>query len=155
GCGMRDLDTYERADGAVRAGVAERDFVASLRALLEITKAVRSGADVESVLDGIARVIAETLGFETVVLNVYRPEWDDFHVSTVHGSDAVREALLGSVYDWGSWTPLLDTRFSRAGAYFIPNDAFDWSQDVGDRFVPSSAPAVDGPDAWHPSDELF
>jgi diguanylate cyclase (GGDEF)-like protein len=137
------------------AGVAARDFASSLRSLLEITKAVRSGADVDSVVDAIARVVGETLGFQTVVLNVYRPEWDDFYVATVHGNDPVRDALLGSVYEWSSWTPLLDERFARAGAYFIPNDAFDWSQDVGNRFVPTGAPAVAGPDGWHPNDELF
>jgi diguanylate cyclase (GGDEF)-like protein len=152
---MSDHDTQPGASSALSTGVAARDVVSSLRSLLEITRAVRTGADVGSVLDGIARVIAETLGFETVVLNVYRPAWDDFHVATVHGNEAVREALLGSVYDWGSWTPLLDSRFSRGGAYFIPNDCFDWSQDVGDRFVPADAPCDDGPDAWHPNDELF
>ncbi|HSC50344.1 MAG TPA: sensor domain-containing diguanylate cyclase [Gaiellaceae bacterium] len=152
---MSNDHTHHNARGASSTGVAARDVVSSLRSLLEITKAVRTGADVDSVLDGIARVIGETLGFETVVLNVYRPEWDDFHVATVHGSEAVREALLGSVYDWGSWTPLLDPRFLRAGAYFIPNDDFDWSQDVGNRFVPADAPCGDGPDAWHPNDELF
>jgi diguanylate cyclase (GGDEF)-like protein len=137
------------------AGLEARDFASSLRSLLEITKAVRSGADVDSVVDAIARVVGETLGFQTVVLNVYRPEWDDFYVATVHGNDSVRDALLGSVYDWGSWTPLLDDRFARAGAYFIPNDAFDWSQDVGNRFVPAGEPAVAGPEGWHPNDELF
>ena len=137
------------------AGVAARDFASSLRSLLEIAKAVRSGADVDSVLDAIARVVGETLGFQTVVLNVYRPEWDDFYVATVHGNDPVRDALLGSVYEWSSWTPLLDERFARAGVYFIPNDAFDWSQDVGKRFVPAGEPAVAGPEGWHPNDELF
>jgi diguanylate cyclase (GGDEF)-like protein len=152
---MTEPITHDGVDRAPRAGVTARDFVASLRSLLEITKSVRSGADVDSVLDAIARVVGETLGFETVVLNVYRPEWDDFYVATVHGGEAVREALLGSVYDWASWRPLLDPRFSRAGAYFIPNDAFDWSQHLGDRFVPAEEPAADGPDAWHPNDELF
>jgi diguanylate cyclase (GGDEF)-like protein len=144
-------DARTRAAGHVEA----RDLASSLHSLLEITRAVRSGADVSSVVDAIARVVAETLGYGTVVLNVYRPEWDDFYVETVYGSDDVREALLGSVYDWDSWKPLLDPKFLRAGAYFIPNDAFDWSNDVGERFVPSDAPTVDGPDGWHPNDELF
>ena len=152
---MRHPQAHDSAGRDARAGVTARDFVSSLHSLLEIVKAVRSGADVDSVLDAIARVVAETLGFRTVVLNVYRPEWDDFSVTTVHGSDAVRQALLGSVYDWDSWTPLLVPRFTRAGAYFIPNDAFDWSQDLGDRFVPAEGPVHDGPDAWHPNDELF
>src|SRR5580765_4332448 len=88
---MSNDDTHSGASSASSTGVAARDVVSSLRSLLGITKAVRTGADVGSVLDGIARVIAETLGFDTVVLNVYRPEWDDFHVATVHGSAAVRD----------------------------------------------------------------
>jgi diguanylate cyclase (GGDEF)-like protein len=152
---MTDTSAFTRDARAPTAGVAARDFAASLHSLLEITRTVRSGADVGSVLDATARVLSETLGFGTVVLNVYRPEWDDFHVANVHGSDAVREALLGSVYDWASWTPLLDPRFLRAGAYFIPNDAFDWSEHAGTRFVPAGKPTVDGDDGWHPNDELF
>jgi len=152
---MSDTSIHENEPRPRGAGVEARDFASSLRSLLEITKAVRSGADVDSVVDAIARVVGETLGFQTVVLNVYRPEWDDFYVATVHGNDPVRDALLGSVYDWSSWTPLLDERFARAGAYFIPNDAFDWSQDVGKRFVPAGEPAVAGPEGWHPNDELF
>ena len=93
-------------------------------------------------LKTIARAVSEALGYQTVVLNVYRPEWDDFYVETVHGSDAVREALLGSVYGWESWHRLLHPRFLREGAYFIPNDAFDWSRDDGARFVPAGEPLV-------------
>jgi diguanylate cyclase (GGDEF)-like protein len=152
---MTDTNAFNHDAHAPTAGVAARDFAASLRSLLEITRAVRSGADVGSVLDAIARVVAETLGFETVVLNVYRPEWDDFYVANVHGSDAVREALLESVYEWDSWTPLLDSRFLRAGAYFIANDAFDWTGHAGSRFVPAGEPTVDGAEGWHPNDELF
>jgi diguanylate cyclase (GGDEF)-like protein len=152
---MTESNAPTRDAHAPAAGVAAQDFASSLHSLLEITRAVRSGADVGSVLDASARVVAETLGFHAVVLNVYRPEWDDFYVANVHGSDAVREALLGSVYDWDSWTPLLDPRFLRAGAYFIPNDAFDWSGHSGSRFVPDGGPTVDGADGWHPNDELF
>jgi diguanylate cyclase (GGDEF)-like protein len=137
------------------AGLAAAEFASSLQGLLEVSRAVRSGADVGSVLSTIARAVAETLGFQTVVLNAYRPEWDDFYVQTVYGSDSVREALLGQVYDWKSWEPLLDEKFRRAGAYFIPNDAFDWSQHKGTRFVPAGEPTVDGPEGWHPNDELF
>src|SRR6476619_6132765 len=87
------------------------DLASSLHSLLEITRTVRMGGDPASVLDAIARVVAETLGFGTVVLNVYRPEWDDFYVETVYGSDDVREALLGSVYGWESWHRLLHPSF--------------------------------------------
>jgi diguanylate cyclase (GGDEF)-like protein len=143
--------------GEVRASSAATThvFTSSLQGLLEVTRAVRSGGDVGSVLKTIARAVSEALGFQTVVLNVYRPEWDDFYVETVHGSDAVREALLGSVYGWESWHRLLHPQFLMEGAYFIPNDAFDWSRDDGVRFVPPGEPLVKGPRGWHPNDELF
>ena len=109
----------------------------SVQALLEVTSVVRGERDLKSALATIVQTVAEALEFKTVVLNLYRPEFDDFYVETVHGDADVREALLGSVYDWDSWTPLLDEQFMRAGAYFIANDAFDWSKDRGERFVPA------------------
>jgi diguanylate cyclase (GGDEF)-like protein len=142
-------------DNASNGALATAEFASSLQGLLAVSRAVRSGADVGSVLDTIARAVSDTLGFQTVVLNVYRPEWDDFYVETVYGSALVRKALLGQVYDWDSWKPLLHPKFLRAGAYFIPNDAFDWSQHGGARFVPDGQPLDDTPEAWHPNDELF
>jgi diguanylate cyclase (GGDEF)-like protein len=139
--------------GPDRIGVAE--YAASLGAVLDVPRAVRSGADIGSVLTTVARAVSDALGFETVVMNVYRPEWDDFYVAAVHGSDAVRSALLGSVDEWTTWEALLHQRFRRAGAYFIPHEAFDWSQHPGARFVPEGEPAVHGPAGWHPQDELF
>ena len=151
---MTNTHTQREINGSSEA-VATAEFASSLQSLLAVSRAVRSGADVGSVLDTIARSVSETLGFQTVVLNVYRPEWDDFYVETVYGSELVRKALLGQVYDWDSWKPLLDPKFMLAGAYFIPNDAFDWSQDKGTRFVPDYEPLVEGPEGWHPNDELF
>ncbi len=145
----------EQSSQAPSSSFSATDYASSLRALLEVTRVVRAGGDIDSVLSTIAREVSEALGFETVVLNVYRPEWNDFYVPVVHGSAAVREALLGSVYDWDSWRPLLHPRFRQSGAYFIPADGFDWSQDTGPRFVPEGEPVVDGPDGWHPADELF
>ena len=117
----------------------------------------RSAAAPTSTLSSTRSLVSwrETLGFQTVVLNVYRPEWDDFCVATVHGNDpcATHCSARSTTGAAGrrSWT----SRFARAGAYFIPNDAFDWSQDLGERFVPAGEPAVAGPEGWHPNDELF
>src|SRR5262249_48547530 len=49
---------------------------------------------------------------------------------------------------------LLTEEFRRGGAYLIPHGSFDWSEDVGTRYVPEIEPS-DKPDAWHPEDELF
>jgi diguanylate cyclase (GGDEF)-like protein len=126
-----------------------------VEALLEVTSVVRGEKDLGSALTTIVRALAESLEFRTVVLNLYRPEFDDFCVSTVYGSVAVKEALLGSVYEWSSWQQLLVERFRHGGVYLIPHGAFDWSEGIGNRYVPQIEAASGGPDGWHPEDELF
>ena len=125
-----------------------------LRGLLEVTWLVRAETDPAALLDAIATSIATSLGFQTVVINLYRPAWNDFEVTTVHGSEKARETLLGDTLEWNAWAPLLDQRFRRCGAYLIPHGAFDWESDIGRRYVPEWAPSPD-PGAWHPDDELF
>ena len=123
-------------------------------ALVGITELVRGENDLQTVLALIARTVSGTLGFGTVVVNLYRPAWDDFCVTTVHGDEDVRAALLGSTYEWESWQPLLDDRFLRRGAYFIKHGDFDWSTDVGARYVPERE-VREHPEAWRPDDEVF
>src|SRR3954463_12403097 len=126
----------------------------SVQALLEVTSVVRGERDLKSALATIVKTVAETLEFKTVVLNLYRREFDDFCVTDVYGSAEARAALLGSTYEWSSWRPLLSEAYRRGGAYLIPHGSFDWSEDVGSRYVPAIA-ASDDPEAWHPEDELF
>jgi diguanylate cyclase (GGDEF)-like protein len=126
----------------------------SVQALLEVTSVVRGERDLKSALASIVGTVAEALEFETVVLNLYRREFDDFCVTDVYGSKDARDALLGSTYDWVAWRHLLTEEFRRGGAFLIPHGSFDWSADVGKRYVPK-VEASDVPDAWHPEDELF
>jgi PAS domain S-box-containing protein len=123
-----------------------------LRGLLEVTRLVRTEDDVPELLAAIARTVSDSLGFRTVVINLYRREWDDFVVSTVFGSDEAREALLGQVRQVLDWEPLLDQRFLQRGAYLVPNGEFDWSAHAA--FTPD-IPAPSDPNAWHPEDALF
>ena len=134
--------------------------LARLRGLLEAARAVRSGSDLQPLLDAIARVISVSLGFGTVVINLHRPAWDDFEVAIVHGSDEGRRVLLGTSRSWESWQALLDPRFERGGAYFIPEGEFEWDTEGTVSYVPPTAgrllPAEDhaGED-WHPEDALL
>ena len=123
-------------------------------ALVGVTELVRAESDLPTVLALIARTVSDVLGFGTVVLNLYRPEWDDFCVTTVHGDEDVRQALLGSTYGWDGWAQLLDERFLRGGAFFIKNGEFDWGKDIGDRYVPERK-VSENPEAWNPADEVF
>ncbi len=127
--------------------------VSPLRGLLEVSRLVRASEELPTLLDAIAQTISKTLGYETVVINLYRPAWNDFEVTTVHGSAAAREALLGAVRTIQEWESLLCARFERRGAFVVPAGAYDWSK-AGRNYTPDAI-AADHDDAWHPEDALF
>jgi diguanylate cyclase (GGDEF)-like protein len=118
-----------------------------------VSRLVRASEELPGLLDAIARTIAESLGYKTVVINLYRPAWNDFRVTTVHGSEAAREALLGQVRMISEWESLLTEQFERRGAYDVPAGAYDWSK-AGPNYTPDAI-AVDDEGAWHPEDALF
>ena len=68
-----------------------------LRGLLEVTRLVRTGDELPELLSSVARTVSDSLAFRTVVVNLYRREWNDFVVSTVYGSYEAREMLLGQI----------------------------------------------------------
>src|SRR5438105_6138069 len=142
-----------REPSSASTAVANQSTITHLRGLLEVTSLVRGEDDLDAVLEAIARTISECLGFGTVAVNLYRPAWDDFQVTNVHGNEGAREALLGEARDLDSWRPLLDERFLRRGAYLIPHEDFDWAADVA-TFVPDLE-RTDDPQAWHPEDALM
>jgi GAF domain-containing protein len=137
------------------AGVAARDFASSLRSLLEIAKAVRSGADVDSVLDAIARVVGETLGFQTVVLNVYRPSGttSTSRPSTAMTRFAMRCSARSTTGGAGrrSWTT--DSRARARTSSRTTRSTGRRTTAIGS--YPPASPLVEGPEGWHPNDELF
>jgi diguanylate cyclase (GGDEF)-like protein len=142
----------------VRADRTQSDQLVALQrvqGLLDVARLVGSDRSLDSVLSEIARTISEALGFRGVAFNLYRRAWDDFIVSTVHGSEAMCETLLGETYEWSVWELPLQDRFARRGAYFIPQGSVDWSDpELGARYVPEPTTAA-GEDAWVPGDELF
>jgi diguanylate cyclase (GGDEF)-like protein len=116
---------------------------------------VRVESDLPELLAAIARTISESLGYRTVVVNLYRRAWDDFRITTVHGNDAARAHLLGQVRGIAAWQPLLDERFRRRGAYVVNAGEYDWSAETDDAtYIPDVEPGT-GDDAWHPEDALF
>jgi len=119
-----------------------------------VTRLVRTGAELPDLLSSVARTVSDSLAFRTVVINLYRPEWNDFVVSTVYGSDEAREALLGHVRQVDEWEPLLDQRFLQRGAYLVPAGEFDWDGYSGSVYTPNLQ-VSDDPGAWHPDDALF
>jgi PAS domain S-box-containing protein len=125
-----------------------------LRGLLDVTRLVRGGEELPSLLHQIARTVSDSLGYRTVVINLYRREWDDLIVSTVYGSDEARDALLGHVREVVDWEPLLDERFLQRGVYLVRAGDFDWAEYKGSVYTPDLE-VSDDPTAWHPDDALF
>ena len=128
--------------------------VARIQGLVDIIRLVRMRDEPDRLLDEIAGTVGTALGLGTVVINLYRPEWDDFVVCSVHGNAEARETLLGSTYPREWFDPIMDSQFLRRGAYVIEQGKFDWASHLGDRYVPSS-PEITIPGAWQPEDELF
>ncbi|HEX5898225.1 MAG TPA: GGDEF domain-containing protein [Solirubrobacteraceae bacterium] len=128
--------------------------ISRLQRLMDMTDLMVGDDAIPKLLEEIARVLEETSGFAGVVINAYRPQWDDFQVTSVAGSPQIREALLGATYDRAAWLAVvLDECFARRGAYFIREGAIDWSAN-GARYLPDLDGGSD-PDAWRPGDELF
>jgi diguanylate cyclase (GGDEF)-like protein len=132
----------------------EAGTLSSLRALLDVAAVVRSRADLQHLFEEIATTVAQALGFLAVVVNVYRPAWDDYEVVVVEGDDAAaREALLGELVDPVELARLLDERFRRHDTYLVPHDQFDF-ESTGMKWV-TGTDFGDGPDAWHADDALL
>ena len=127
--------------------------VSPLQGLLEVTRLVRAEENLPDLLGAIARTIADSLGYETVVVNLYRPAWDDFTVTTVLGSDAAQAALMGQVRSVAEWDTLICDRYARRGAYVVPMGSYDW-ETASYSYVPAAEPGDDA-DAWRPEDALF
>jgi diguanylate cyclase (GGDEF)-like protein len=127
--------------------------ISPLRGLVEVTRLLRAREDLPALLDAVARTIGESLGYRTVAVNLYRPEWDDFEVTTVYGNDEARATLLGDARPGDDWTVLLNDRFERRGAYVGPSGSVDWGL-LGVSYVPHGGRSCH-PEAWDPEDALF
>src|SRR5919201_2265467 len=120
----------------------EAGTLSSLRPLLDVAAVVRSRADLQRLFEEIATTVAQALGFLAVVVNVYRPAWDDYEVVVVEGDDAgAREALMGEHVDPLQLARLLDERFRRHDAYLVPHDQFDF-ESTGMTWVAGTAAAT-------------
>jgi diguanylate cyclase (GGDEF)-like protein len=139
-------------DAPVGVEHAEPATVRRLHALLELSGLSR-GQDLEAVLRAVTRAILDSMGYRTIVVNLYRPAWDDFECVFVEGSDEARDALLGIVRPWSGWEWMFQEKFERCGAYFLPHELAEWK--AGDIAYTPAIDVSDDPDAWHPEDCLI
>ncbi len=125
-----------------------------LHGLLDIGRALRSRGELGPVLTAIAAGLLRATDFKAVVINLRRPEWDDFEIVVSLGEeDDAYEALMGQTTTWADWGPFLAPQHETAGAYFIPAGTLDWGFEHA-SYVPDR-PASDDPGDWHPEDALL
>jgi diguanylate cyclase (GGDEF)-like protein len=122
--------------------------------MFERTALVRDQPDLHEVLEDVCHTIEELLGYRAVVVNVYRPAFDDMHTSAAVGSEESVRELVGKSSPRETWVPLLNERFARRGAYFVPGGEFDWEGLGVESYVPRIEPS-DDPEAWTAEDALF
>ena len=68
------------------------------------------------------RTIGELLGYRAVVVNIYRPAFDDMLTAAAVGDGRVDPgSCSGRPRLRETWTPLFAPRFERRGAYFVPH----------------------------------
>ncbi|MFZ0043063.1 MAG: EAL domain-containing protein [Solirubrobacteraceae bacterium] len=129
--------------------------VAPLRGLLELSRLMQSQASVSETLEAIARTVAEVLGFETVAINTYHPDTDEYEVAAVRGNPRAREVLLGDVTAADTWAPMLDPRFLRGGVYFIPAGELEFDETLTWYTPELGEDAGQDDGSWHADDALF
>jgi len=133
---------------------SERSALSQLRGLVQVAQAVHTGAELQPVLEAVASAISSTLGYSAVVVNLFRPAWDEFEVVVVLGNEESRALLLGQQSRPEDWKGLLDERFRRHGTYLVPAGQYDWDGDGLESYAADYEPA-EGEDAWHPDDALM
>ena len=129
------------------------DGCSPLEALLELPRSAREDS-LDEFLVTVADTVCRTAGFTTVVLNLYRPAWDDYEVSLVVGQPESVEALMDTATPRGAFRRI----FSEAaqpipGVFFLAEESDFWS-DLPDVFTPE-LPPTETPDAWRAGDGLI
>ncbi len=135
--------------------VSPQNHPTALDGLLAATAALRSGPDLHPALRAVVGTLAESLGFATVALNLYRAATHDFEVVVVHGSAPARRALLGTTSPAEAWAPLFESRLERHGCWFVPEGELDWGDDSVASYVPELDEDPGDPDCWRAEDSLL
>lgn len=107
------------------------------------------------VLEIVASTIQRAAGYKTVVLNVFRPEWDDFQTTMVIGEDKSRDVLMGAAVPREIISRLLTEADDRATQvyFFREGNAQTWSE-IHSIYIPD-LPDPSTPEHWNADDALL
>src|SRR5579875_3565090 len=127
------------------------DAISPLEALLELPRS--AGEDtLEDFLITVAETVCRSAGFASVVINLYRPAWDDYEAVLVIGDGA--EELLGATIESHRFRRIFaEADQPLPGVFFLTEESGFW-EDLPDVWVPELEPRED-PQAWRPGDGLL
>jgi diguanylate cyclase (GGDEF)-like protein len=129
------------------------DDVSRLEVLLELSSSARQDP-LPSVLETVADIVCRTAGFRAVVLNLFRPAWDDYEVALVVGQQESVEALMGTSTPRSGFRRIFAEAEQRLpGVFFLSEDSTFWN-DLDAVFTPDLSNSKD-PDAWRSGDGLL
>jgi diguanylate cyclase (GGDEF)-like protein len=134
-------------------GADLNDRISPLEVLLELPRSA-SEDSLEDFLVTVADTVCRTAGFSTVVLNLFRPAWDDYEAALVVGQPESVDALLGTAAPRSAFARILrDAEQRLPGVFFLPEESGFWN-DLDDVFTPNLTPS-EHPDAWLAGDGLL
>ena len=112
-------------------------------------------ANLQEVLEDVCGAISELLGYRAVVVNVYRPAFDDMLTSAAVGSEESVRELVGKSSPRETWVPLLDERFERRGGLLRARAASSTGTGSESTATCRGSRRATEPDAWTAEDALF
>jgi diguanylate cyclase (GGDEF)-like protein len=142
-----------RPAGVLKGAGSHEPVMRQLRNVQAVARAASSGEGPLGVLRAAAEVIHSELRFQTVIVNVVHASTQELEVVHALGAEEARAALLGTRSGWADWEPMLDPRFDRGGAIWLPAGSHDWS--AGPPAWISNEAAARTDDAWDPEDALL
>jgi diguanylate cyclase (GGDEF)-like protein len=129
------------------------DGISPLEALLELPRSA-SEDSLGDFLVTVADTVCRTCGFTTVVLNLFRPAWDDYEVALVVGDDDSVDALMGTTLARSSFKRILTEAPQRVpSVFFLPEEAGFWG-DLEEVYTPALTP-VEHDNAWLAGDGIL
>jgi diguanylate cyclase (GGDEF)-like protein len=121
--------------------------------LLELSSSAREDS-LPRFLETVAEIVCRTAGFRAVVLNLFRPAWDDYEVALVIGEEESVKALLGTSTPREGFRRMFAEAEQRLpGVFFLSEESPFWN-DLDDVFTPDLAETQD-PDGWLSGDGLL
>jgi sugar diacid utilization regulator/GAF domain-containing protein len=136
------------------AGASTTSFREPVEGLVDLARSARE-PDLSRVLEAVADAVAELCRFRSLVINVYRPAWDDYEAVLVRGRPEMERALQGTRITSEEFSQLLNTEPARLpGTFFLTEESEAW-QDLPHTYTPPGLPISDHPEAWLAEDGLI